>query len=469
MDLSGSRPRTTAEISAAVKAKQRPVHHLTDLDVYFKTAEFVGLEAAVYREEENWQELFRVLLAYTSLVVETIRKHKDWTTDATKDRRRAETCKAYEAEVVKCMEEMESLKPRINAEAKAFRQTAPPERPAVRPPPVQNDGQTATTPASAEPPLRGRAEAPHLRRDRAAVLVLPPPDALEELVAAELRPTRRALARERALDEELRRDARVVRAGHVERRVAAHAVPAREAVLDGRRQGVAQVERPRDVRRRDDDDELLRVGLLRGGRLFGGLRTEAPRSWPRSSLHDAPGRGVAECTTRRAHGLSSGLGGRLGLLRRSRLRSRLRRRRLCGNRPLRCARTKYSRAALRRPRRDRFGSCLDETNSLGPSSTRVEEASSKQHQFAPKRSGLETLISAQVVISFMPAGTDEQVSLSRDDRLGHIFCFQATFYLRPGVAPVWHWHVGESLSNNFRTGRARRLRGRRARKNLVAP
>ena len=108
MDLSGSRPRTTAEISAAVKAKQRPVHHLTDLDVYFKTAEFVGLEAAVYREEENWQELFRVLLAYTSLVVETIRKHKDWTTDASRNRGRAETCKAYEAEVVKCMEEMES-------------------------------------------------------------------------------------------------------------------------------------------------------------------------------------------------------------------------------------------------------------------------------------------------------------------------------------------------------------------------
>ena len=38
---------------------------------------------------------------------------------------------------------------------------------------------------------------------------------------------------------------------------------------------------------------------------------------------------------------------------------------------------------------------MDETNSLGPSSTRVEETSSKQHQFAPKRSGLETLISAQ--------------------------------------------------------------------------
>ena len=137
MEISGSRPRTTAEISAAVKAKQRPVHHLTDLEVYFKTAEFVGLEAAVYREEENWQELFRVLLAYTSLVVETIRKHKDWTTDASRDRRRAETCGAYEAEVVKCMEEMESLKPRINAAARAFTEAAPPERPAARPPPVE--------------------------------------------------------------------------------------------------------------------------------------------------------------------------------------------------------------------------------------------------------------------------------------------------------------------------------------------
>ena len=146
MDLSGSRPRTTAEISAAVKAKQRPVHHLTDLDVYFKTAEFVGLEAAVYREEENWQELFRVLLAYTSLVVETIRKHKDWTTDASRDRRRAETCGAYEAEVVKCMEEMESLKPRINAAARAFAEAAPPERPAARPPPVDGAAATTTTP-----------------------------------------------------------------------------------------------------------------------------------------------------------------------------------------------------------------------------------------------------------------------------------------------------------------------------------
>jgi len=150
MDLSGSRPRTTAEISAAVKAKQRPVHHLTDLEVYFKTAEFVGLEAAVYREEENWQELFRVLLAYTSLVVETIRKHKDWTTDASRDRRRAETCGAYEAEVVKCMEEMESLKPRINAAARAFTEAAPPERPAARPPPVEGGAAAnATTPKRA--------------------------------------------------------------------------------------------------------------------------------------------------------------------------------------------------------------------------------------------------------------------------------------------------------------------------------
>ena len=41
-------------------------------------------------------------------------------------------------------------------------------------------------------------------------------------------------------------------------------------------------------------------------------------------------------------------------------------------------RPKYSRPALRRLRRDRFGSCLDETNFLGSSSNaQVEEAPSK--------------------------------------------------------------------------------------------
>jgi len=48
------------------------------------------------------------------------------------------------------------------------------------------------------------------------------------------------------------------------------------------------------------------------------------------------------------------------------------------------------------PFRDRFGSFVDEAEFLGIASTRVEEASSKQHRFAPKRSGLDPCISTQV-------------------------------------------------------------------------
>ena len=136
--IHGSRPRTTAEISAAVKSRQKPVNHLIDLEVYFKTADFVGLQASIYREEQNWPELFRVLMAYCSLVVETIARHKDWTKDGSdlKSKKRAATCKAYELEVLACMDEMEQLKPRINDEAAAWLKKHPVEtKPLVVPRP----------------------------------------------------------------------------------------------------------------------------------------------------------------------------------------------------------------------------------------------------------------------------------------------------------------------------------------------
>jgi hypothetical protein len=155
MDLG---PRTAAEISDFVKARKKPVNNLTDLETYFKTADFVGMQAMVYREEENSQELFRVLIAYASLVVETISKHKDFTRDLKKDRRRAELCEAYVAEAMKCIEEMESLKPKINAEALAFKKSRPPEQPKTRPPPVVTDGA-----AAAKTPEKGTGDALDVR------------------------------------------------------------------------------------------------------------------------------------------------------------------------------------------------------------------------------------------------------------------------------------------------------------------
>ena len=69
-------------------------------------------------------------MAYCSLVVETMGKHRDW-----RSQKHAKRCRAYEAEVLRCMDEMERIKPIINAEAETYRMRLP-EAPRVRPPPV---------------------------------------------------------------------------------------------------------------------------------------------------------------------------------------------------------------------------------------------------------------------------------------------------------------------------------------------
>ena len=97
------------------------------------SATIARTQAKIYREEDNQQELFRILMAYCSLVVETMGKHRDW-----RSQKHAKRCRAYEAEVLRCMDEMERIKPIINAEAETYRMRLP-EAPRVRPPPVHAD------------------------------------------------------------------------------------------------------------------------------------------------------------------------------------------------------------------------------------------------------------------------------------------------------------------------------------------
>ncbi len=98
-----------------------------------------------------------------------------------------------------------------------------------------------------------------------AVLVLPDPlpDALDELLAPELVAIC-ALFGQLLVDHGLGRDARVVLAGHPERRVAAHAMIANHDVFQRGGDGVAQMQRARHVGRRHGDDEGLLVGIALG-------------------------------------------------------------------------------------------------------------------------------------------------------------------------------------------------------------
>ena len=100
-------------------------------------------------------------------------------------------------------------------------------------------------------PVERGAERTQLEHDAAAELLLPVPDALEELLAAELIAVRALLA-ELALDLCLRRDAGMVAARDPDRVVALHAVVADQDVLQRVVERVAHVQLARDIRRRDD-------------------------------------------------------------------------------------------------------------------------------------------------------------------------------------------------------------------------
>ncbi len=116
-------------------------------------------------------------------------------------------------------------------------------------------------------PVAGRAQPPDLVGDGPARLRLPVPHALHESVAAQLATTGGALGGQAALHHHLGGDARMVGPRHPQHRLAAHAVIAREDVLQGDVERVADVQAARHVGRRDHHAEGLRVRVARQGRL----------------------------------------------------------------------------------------------------------------------------------------------------------------------------------------------------------
>ena len=103
-------------------------------------------------------------------------------------------------------------------------------------------------------PIAAVAGALHLPFDDAAVLFFPLPDALFELLAAQVALVQ-AFLFELALHHHLGGDAGVIGARQPQRVVAAHAMPADRDIDVGVLEHVAHVERAGDVGRRDDQRE----------------------------------------------------------------------------------------------------------------------------------------------------------------------------------------------------------------------
>ncbi|MNS53284.1 hypothetical protein D3C72_860350 [compost metagenome] len=112
-------------------------------------------------------------------------------------------------------------------------------------------------------PVDRRPHAAHLARDGGARLLLPLPDLLDELFAAEVM-ARHALGFQLALHHDLRGDTGVVGTRHPQRVGAAHARVARQAVHDGLVERVAHVQRAGHIGRRQLDGEIGAIGVHRG-------------------------------------------------------------------------------------------------------------------------------------------------------------------------------------------------------------
>lgn len=94
-------------------------------------------QVKVYRSEGNIPQLYRLLYAYVSVVLDTMAEHADWN-----DQRYAERVRREKKRVEEALLELEVLQPVIDAEAEVWRRSAP----AGRPPPVARADRAETGP-----------------------------------------------------------------------------------------------------------------------------------------------------------------------------------------------------------------------------------------------------------------------------------------------------------------------------------
>ena len=111
-------------------------------------------------------------------------------------------------------------------------------------------------------PIAGRAQALELIDDGAAGMLFPGPDALQELLAAQLAAARLLALHQLPLDEALRRDAGVVGSRLPKHVAPAHPLEPRQHILQRIVERVAHVQRTRHIRRRDHDGKRLRLRVL---------------------------------------------------------------------------------------------------------------------------------------------------------------------------------------------------------------
>ena len=96
-------------IARSIKAY--PVNSNLPFSTYEKTAAHLQMQIAIYRDESNWKQVYRLGLALGSLVQETMKKHAEW-------REKEKRFERWTKEAEAVLGELEILKEEINCCAK---------------------------------------------------------------------------------------------------------------------------------------------------------------------------------------------------------------------------------------------------------------------------------------------------------------------------------------------------------------
>ncbi|CAI9267818.1 unnamed protein product [Lactuca saligna] len=102
------RPPLAKRIDVNEMARKKEVDDRIPLRNYYRIADNLLKQARIYREEKNIIDLYVILLRYSSLVLDTIRFHRDYQVLCLKER-------AYcKKQVLGVLDELESLKPEVD-------------------------------------------------------------------------------------------------------------------------------------------------------------------------------------------------------------------------------------------------------------------------------------------------------------------------------------------------------------------
>ncbi|KAL9238948.1 hypothetical protein vseg_013313 [Gypsophila vaccaria] len=101
------RPSSSTRIDITASSQKVAVDHRLSLRIYFRIADSVLRQAAIFRNEKNIVDLYVMLLRYSSLVTETIPRHRDYAASSQLKR------SSLRQQLFVALNELEELKPAV--------------------------------------------------------------------------------------------------------------------------------------------------------------------------------------------------------------------------------------------------------------------------------------------------------------------------------------------------------------------